>query len=99
MILRLIGAVLLEQNDEWQLQHRYMQVEGMAGLIPPTIDGEATPLPSAQITPQAARSKATQSTTKLHQLDGHYPLVFMGSDFGQLFGPAPGSGLRWAEAA
>jgi len=53
-ILRLIGAVLLEQNDEWQLQHRYTQAEGMASLIPPTIDGEATPLPSAQITPQAA---------------------------------------------
>ena len=53
-ILRLIGAVLLEQNDEWQLQHRYMQAEGMAGLVPPTIDGEVTPLPSAQITPQAA---------------------------------------------
>src|SRR4051794_19447976 len=31
-IVRLIGAVLLEQNDEWQLQHRYMQVEGMAEL-------------------------------------------------------------------
>jgi putative transposase len=53
-ILRLIGAVLLEQNDEWQLQHRYMQIEGMAGLVPPTIDGEATSLPPAQITPQAA---------------------------------------------
>jgi transposase-like protein len=26
-IVRLIGAVLLEQNDEWQLQHRYMQVD------------------------------------------------------------------------
>ncbi len=22
-----IGAVLFEQNDEWQTQHRYMQVE------------------------------------------------------------------------
>ena len=32
LILRLIGAVLLEQNDEWQLQHRYMQVEVMAEL-------------------------------------------------------------------
>src|SRR3954447_25345242 len=32
-IVRLIGAVLLEQNDEWQLQHRYMQVEVMAELV------------------------------------------------------------------
>src|SRR5919108_5773646 len=32
-ITRLIGAVLLEQNDEWQLQHRYMQVEVMAELV------------------------------------------------------------------
>jgi putative transposase len=31
-IVRLIGAVLLEQNDEWQLQHRYMQIEGMVEL-------------------------------------------------------------------
>ncbi len=29
--VRLIGAVLLEQSDEWQLQPRYMQVEAMAG--------------------------------------------------------------------
>ena len=34
-ITRLIGAVLLEQNDEWQLQHRYMQLEAMAELAPP----------------------------------------------------------------
>ena len=34
-ITRLIGAVLLEQNDEWQLQHRYMQVEAMAELAAP----------------------------------------------------------------
>jgi transposase-like protein len=37
-IIRLIGAVLLEANDEWQLQHRYMQTEVMAELIPPLID-------------------------------------------------------------
>lgn len=28
-IIRLIGAILLEQNDEWQLQSRYMQVEAI----------------------------------------------------------------------
>ena len=53
-IIRLIGAVPLEQSDEWQLQHRSRQVEGMAGLVPPTIDGEATPLLPAPITFQAA---------------------------------------------
>ena len=37
-IVRLIGAVLLEANDEWQLQHRYMQTEVMADLTPPLID-------------------------------------------------------------
>jgi len=39
-IVRLIGAVLLEQNDEWQLQHRYMQVEAMAELLAPTNEAE-----------------------------------------------------------
>jgi len=31
-IVRLIGALLLEQNDEWQLQRRYMQLEGLQAL-------------------------------------------------------------------
>jgi putative transposase len=37
-ITRLIGAVLMEANDEWQLQHRYMQIEGMAELATPMIE-------------------------------------------------------------
>jgi transposase-like protein len=41
-IVRLIGAVLLEANDEWQLQHRYMQTEAMAELTPPLIEAVAT---------------------------------------------------------
>lgn len=28
-IVQLVGALLLEQNDKWQLQRRYMQLEGM----------------------------------------------------------------------
>jgi transposase-like protein len=44
-ITRLIGAVLLEQNDEWLLQHRYMQVEGMAELTPSLIDADPAKLP------------------------------------------------------
>jgi putative transposase len=48
-IIRLIGAVLLEQNDEWLLQHRYMQIEGMAELAAPTVDALPPALP-----PQAA---------------------------------------------
>ena len=31
-IVRLIGASLLEQNEEWQLQRRYPQLEGLQAL-------------------------------------------------------------------
>jgi len=41
--------VLLEANDEWQLHHRYMQVEGMAGFAPALSEESITTLP-----PQAA---------------------------------------------
>ena len=49
--MRPIGAVLLEANDEWQLQHRYMQIEGMAELNQPMIEEENQPL---HITAKAA---------------------------------------------
>jgi transposase-like protein len=48
-ITRLIGAVLLEANDEWQLQQRYMQIEGMTELAIPMIN-QQTPA----IFPQAS---------------------------------------------
>ncbi len=37
-ITRLVGAMMLEQNDEWSLQRRYMQLEGLQALsdTPPT---------------------------------------------------------------
>ena len=48
-IIRLIGAVLLEAKDEWQMQHRYMGVEAMGEMLnlPPTIE-------TLQLPPKAA---------------------------------------------
>jgi len=34
-----------ERDDEWLLQHRYMQIEGMAELTPPLIDADPAKLP------------------------------------------------------
>ena len=31
-VTRLVGALLLEQSDEWTLQRRYMQLEGLQTL-------------------------------------------------------------------
>ena len=31
-ITRLVGAMLLAQNDEWSLNRRYMQLEGLQTL-------------------------------------------------------------------
>jgi putative transposase len=39
-IMRLVGAILMEQNDEWQLQHRYMTLETMTGLGAEEISGK-----------------------------------------------------------
>ena len=44
-ITRLIGAVLLEQNGEWLLQGRYMQIEGMAELTLPPLDADPAHIP------------------------------------------------------
>jgi transposase-like protein len=44
-ILRLISAVLLEANDEWQLQHRYMGVEVMAAILNPNPSNDIPQLP------------------------------------------------------
>jgi hypothetical protein len=37
--------VLWERNDEWLVQHRYRQSEGMAELTPPLIDADPAELP------------------------------------------------------
>lgn len=47
-IIRLIGAVLFEQNDDWQGQHRYMIVEAFGQIDIAQVD------PLLSITTQAA---------------------------------------------
>lgn len=47
-IMRLIGAVLFEQNDEWQTASRYMMVEALAQIDKEEID------PILSITTKAA---------------------------------------------
>lgn len=41
-IVRLVGALLLEQNDEWAIQRRYMSLETLAGVS----DNPAVTLPA-----------------------------------------------------
>jgi transposase-like protein len=45
-IIRLIGAVLLEANDEWQMQHRTMGVEVMGEMLNPPPTNETLHLPA-----------------------------------------------------
>ena len=41
-IVRLVGAILLEQNDEWAVSRRYMSLETLAGLCDdPTVKAKA----------------------------------------------------------
>jgi putative transposase len=47
-IIRLIGAVLFEQNDDWQSQHRYMMVKAFNQIDAAQID------PLLSISTQAA---------------------------------------------
>ena len=56
-IIRLIGAVLMEANDEWSLQHRYLSLEPLHDLAS-VADEEpgllAPPAGLAHLTPAAA---------------------------------------------
>ena len=66
-VTRLIGAVLLEANDEWQLQHRYMQLEAMAEFTPPMLDPEPAQNPTPGRLTRGHLRPAPISTTLSYQ--------------------------------
>jgi putative transposase len=45
-VIRLVGAILAEQNDEWQVTKRYFSAESLA-LLNPTKEVDPTPMLAA----------------------------------------------------
>jgi transposase-like protein len=50
-VIRLIGALLVEADEEWQVQHRYFSQESMRELYEPDLTqlGKPTPLTLAPV--------------------------------------------------
>ena len=57
-IVRLVGAVLMEANDEWQLQHRYLSIEALAEISAGDHADKYTLAPPAAAHPASARGTA-----------------------------------------
>ena len=45
-VLRLIGALLAEQDDEWATSRRYFSIESMAAVITPSVPAPVDPTPT-----------------------------------------------------
>jgi hypothetical protein len=68
-IIRLVGALLLEQNDEWAVRRRYMSLETLAGLSDdPAVRSKAI----CRLTPNLS---VRTMTALLHHALGHYHVV------------------------
>src|SRR5262249_1664644 len=68
-IVRLVGAILLEQNDEWAVTRRYMSLETMVGLCNDPAVGQKA-IPAAW---QSEPLRRGSMLVELHHLQGHNP--------------------------
>jgi len=58
-ILRLVGAVLAEQHDEWQVGRRYFSAESLAKLVPAAVEAPGALMPAAVEAPGALMPAAS----------------------------------------
>ena len=67
-VIRQVGALMLEQNDEWAVSRRYMPVEKLTAVCN---DTDAAKMIAAQRTSDTGYEEAS-GRQFLHQFPGHY---------------------------